>query len=97
MSYAEELALEFKTVHGCLAEFLYTVPVREVFPGNKIWDGAVWLFKLTGHPKAQFGYAWLRPNDADDNLEITTVLEIGGVDSAQMAVRVAVSGAGHRQ
>ena len=90
MTYSDELAQEFKTAHGCRAQFMHTVPVREVFSGNKIWDGAVWLFKLTGHPKAKFGYAWLHPNAAGDDLQITTVLEMGGVDSAPRAIRRAV-------
>ena len=92
MTYSEELAAEFWKVHRCAAKFMYTVPVREVFPGNKIWDGAVWLFKLSGHPQAKFGYAWLHPNDAGDDLKVTIVLEITPVDSAQRAVRVSVTG-----
>ena len=97
MTYAEELALEFKTVHGCAAKFMHTVPVREVFPGKKIWDGAVWLFKITGHPEAKFGYAWLHPNDAGNDLEITTALELGKIDSAQRAVRAAVEGTNRKK
>ena len=89
MTYHEELAETFKSLHGCMIDFLYTVPVRQVFQGNEIWDGSVWLFKLIGHPKAQFGYAWLHPNDAGNDLEITTVLQIPPVDSAQLAVQAA--------
>jgi hypothetical protein len=89
MTYLAELIGKFKKAHRCEAEFMYTIPVREVFPGNKIWDGAVWLFKLTGHEKARFGYAWLHPNSAGDSLEVTTVLELGRIDSASMAVRAA--------
>src|SRR4051812_18542223 len=74
MNYHEELVLKFRTVHGCEAQFLYSIPVQESFENSSHWQGAVWLFKLTGHPKAKFGYAWLHPNSAGDDLEVTTVL-----------------------
>ena len=92
MNYQEELTVALQRECGCKARFLYTIPVREVFRGNKIWDGAVWLFRLTGHKKAKFGYAWLHPNDSCDDLKVTVVLEIPPIDSAQRAVRESVTG-----
>lgn len=37
---------------------LQSVPVRETFQGDTVWDGVVHVFKLEGRPKATRAYAW---------------------------------------
>jgi hypothetical protein len=91
MAYHEQLAAAFKAVHGCIAEFLYTRPVKEISHGKTVWDSSVWVFKLTGHSKAHYGYAWSEPKDEGGGLDIITVLEIPPVDSPEMAVRVTLA------
>ncbi len=87
----EKLAETIKKIHGCTtALYLRTVPVKEVFKGETVFDGDVSVFAITGHPKAAHCYAWgyeEKPND----WHITAVLEIPPVDSPQTAVKVAVA------
>lgn len=78
-------------LHGCASTWVKSVPVREVFKGQTIWDGIVEVFDLTGHPKAKRAYGWSHPDGKDDKDErFVTVLELPPVDSAQAAVKVAI-------
>jgi hypothetical protein len=76
-------------LHGCKAEWIESVPVKETFPGQTVWDGTVDVFALTGHPKANRCYAWAE-GKADDRIDVMAVLELPPVDSAVKAVRVAI-------
>lgn len=38
--------------HGGVARFRESVPVRETFEGQTVWDGVVHVFDLAGHPTA---------------------------------------------
>lgn len=67
-----------------------TVPVREVFKGQTVWDGEVEVFDLNGHPKAKKCYAWGYRTETGE-WEYVTVLEIPPVDSAKMAVKIAIA------
>lgn len=90
-AYLEEIKTAFRVLHSCEAEFMYTVPVKETFQGKTAWEGDVELFKITGHHKTSFAYAWGYPKDSGKGWEITTVLELPPVDSPEMAVRVAIA------
>ena len=52
-------------------------------------DGAVEVFRLTGHPKAKRCYAWSFTEGKETRF--VTVLEIPPVESAQTAVRAAIA------
>ncbi|HEX9241122.1 MAG TPA: hypothetical protein VF875_01640 [Anaeromyxobacter sp.] len=45
-------------MHGCEAQHVESVPVRETFQGQVVWDGDVTVFDVTGHPTAKRCYAW---------------------------------------
>ena len=90
-AYLSEIQTAFRVLHGCEAEFMYTVPVKESFRGKTAWEGDVELFKITGHPKTSFAYAWGYPKDSGKGWEITTVLELPPVDSPETAVKVAIA------
>ena len=89
--YTAELFAAIKHNHGCEAERIGSVPVKEVFRGETAWEGLVEVFALKRHPKAKKCYAWGYLNDAGNGWEITTVLEIPPVDSPEMAVKVAIA------
>ena len=89
--YLSEIRAAIKHNHGCNSLHVQTVPVKEVFRGETAWEGDVEVFDLVGHAKAKRCYAWGIPEDKGDGWEITTVLEIPPVDSAQIAVRVAIT------
>jgi hypothetical protein len=90
MTYLEELETVIVKLHGCEARAVDTVPVEEVYRGRVIWKGDVTLFELTGNARARRCYAWGLP-DETGTLEITTILEIPPVTSAEMAVKVAIA------
>jgi len=90
MTYLEELETVIVKIHGCEARAVETVPVEEVYRGRTIWKGEVTIFDLTGSPRAKRCYAWGLPNETG-TIEITTILEIPPVDSAEMAVKVAIA------
>ena len=90
--YIERLQMVIRSLHGCDATWVESVPVREVFQGRVIWAGPVEVFTLTGHAKAKRGYAWSHRAGADDSDErFVAVLEIPPVDSPQAAVKVAIA------
>ncbi len=45
-------------LHGGKASHVESVPVKETFQGQTVWDGIVEVFDLAGHSKANRIYAW---------------------------------------
>ena len=88
--YIEEIKAVFMVQHGCEASYVETVPVREVFQGETIWEGDVEVFDLTGHPKATRGYGWGYVVTDEGGRRYFTVLELPPVDSPQTAVKAAI-------
>ena len=82
-------------LHGCEAIPVESVHVDEIFEGRPVWTGTVEVFALTGHSRARRCYAWGLPDERGVP-EIVTVLEIPPVDSAAMAVRVALASGARR-
>ena len=90
-AYLEELRDVIRKLHGAEPTHVESVPVRETFHGQTVWDGIVEVFELRGHPKASRVYAW--SHDTDDPAKPrkhVTVLHIAPVLSAAMAVRAAI-------
>lgn len=71
-----------------------TVPVRETFSGQTIWEGEVEIFWLTGHPTVKRCFAWLQHEANEDR--VVTVLEIPPVIGPATAVRNALTSAEER-
>jgi hypothetical protein len=91
--YLARLGTAVQHLHNCAAVHSRTVPVREVFNGQTIWQGEVEVYDLTGHPKAKRAYAWSHRDGKNDSDErFVAVLEIPPVDSPQTAVKVAIAG-----
>jgi hypothetical protein len=63
--------------------------------GRVVWEGAVEVFALLGHDEALRCYAWGRQRD-EGGWEITTVLAIPPVLSAETAVKAAIIAAARR-
>ena len=86
-----ELAAIIHELHGAKASYRESVPVKEVFQGQTVWDGVVEVFDLHGHPKTHRAYAW--SHDTDDPKHPrrhVTVLHIPPAVSPETAVRVAI-------
>lgn len=91
MTYIVELKNVIRELHGVESTYLQSVPVKEVFNGQTIWDGIVEVFKLHGHPKANIAYAWTHNTDNPAIPKRTvTVLQVPPAISPETAVRVAI-------
>ena len=91
-SYIGELRDVIRRLHGVESEHLKSVPVKETFRGETVWEGLVEVFYLTEHPKAAIAYAWSHDTgDPDHPKRHVTVLHIPPILSAAMAVRAAIA------
>jgi hypothetical protein len=90
--YLDELRNAIRRLHGVEASHIESVPVKEVFRGETVWEGKVEVFKLHGHPKANRAYAWSHDTgDPNHPRTYVTVLHIPPVLSAAIAVRAAIA------
>lgn len=63
--------------------------VVEMFRGKVIWEGTVQVYKLTGCPQGERAFAW--SVDTPEKRLYISLLEQGGIHSAQDAVRIAIA------
>ena len=91
MAHIEELRDVIRKLHGVDSTHRESVPVKEVFNGETIWEGIVEVFDLHAHPKANTAYAWTHATDDPDNPKRhVTVLQVPPAVSPIEAVRVAI-------
>jgi hypothetical protein len=91
MSYIEELRDVIRRLHGAEATHIESVPVKETFKGETVWEGIVEVFELRGHATAHRVYAWINEtNDPKSPRQHVTVLHLHPIKSAQDAVRAAI-------
>src|SRR5215472_12508084 len=86
----EQLRDAVERMHNCKAHVMQSVPVRERHAGNRVWEGVVHVFALTGHPTATQAYAWSSPIEGGDKRRFFAVLHQGPVKSPADAVRAAI-------
>ena len=77
-------------LHSCDSTWIESVPVKEVFKGETVWEGTVEIFDLHGHPTASRCYAWSHATDDSERRRFVAVLHEGPVDSPEAAVRAAI-------
>jgi hypothetical protein len=85
----EALRDAVENLHHCKATFLEAVEVKETHGGQVVWEGAVKVFALAGHPQAKRAYAWSYPTTGTKR-QFVAVLGLPPVDSAVMAVRASI-------
>jgi hypothetical protein len=91
VTYLEELRDVIRRVHGVESEHIESVPVKEMFKGDTVWEGVVEVFDLIGHPTAVRVYAWSHDTDDPANPKRhITVLHSHPIKSAQDAVKAAI-------
>jgi hypothetical protein len=73
--------------HGCKSKWLESVPVKETFQGQTVWEGVAEVFELIGHPTAKRCYAWSHLVDESGKRNFVAVLDKGPVDSPEKAVK----------
>jgi hypothetical protein len=87
----KELAKAIRNLHGCKAVWLESVPVKETFQGDAVWEGVVQVFDLKDHPTASRCYVWSYLTDEKTGKrKFFAVLHQGSVDSPLNAVRAAI-------
>ena len=90
------LVKAIESQHGGTATLAQSVPVKEVYKGETVWQGVVHVFDLEGHPKATRAYAWSSPIEGSDKRRFFAVLQMGPIKSPADAVRAAIV-AEHRE
>jgi len=91
VNYIDELADVIRKLHGSEATHVETVPVKEMFKGQTVWEGEVEVFDLHDHPKTDRIYAWAHEtDDADRPKRHVTVLHVPPVTSPELAVRASI-------
>jgi hypothetical protein len=91
MNYLEELRDVIRRLHGAEATHVESVPVKETFKGETVWEGIVEVFDLAGHATAHRIYAWAHETDDPAKpIRHVTVLHLHPIKSAQDAVRAAI-------
>jgi hypothetical protein len=91
VTYLEELRTVIRQVHGAEATHVESVPVKEMFKGETVWEGIVEVLDLVGHPTAHRVYAWSHDtNDSSNPKRHVTVLHLHPIKSAEDAVRAAI-------
>jgi hypothetical protein len=87
-----ELQDVISQLHKAHPKYLKSVPVKETFQGQTVWDGVVEVFNLYGHPKTNRVYAWVHETgDPKHPKHHVTVLHIPPVVSPETAVRAAIA------
>jgi hypothetical protein len=85
-----ELRQAVERTHNCKAQLLQSVPVKEIFGGNTVWEGVVHVFKIFGNDKATEAYAWSSPIEGSTKRRFFAVLRVPPITSPVEAVRAAI-------
>ncbi len=85
----EALGKAILDLHGCKATWIKSVPVKEVFEGETVWEGVVQVFEVD-HPKSKLCYAWSHELKGSKKRKFFAVLHQGPIDSPEKAVKGAV-------
>lgn len=86
----DDLKRAVESQHGCKAVFVQSVPVKERFMRQAVWEGVVHVFELIGHPTAKQAYAWSSPIEGSDKRRFFAVLHQPPITSPVEAVRAAI-------
>ena len=82
--YIERLQMVISHLHDCNSTWLQTMPVKETFQGETVWDGDVEVF-FVDHPQTNKAYAWSTAEG-----KFTAVLGIPPATDPVNAVRVSI-------
>jgi len=85
-----ELKRAVEAQHCCEATVFQSVPIKETFGRNTVWEGVVHIFSLTGHATAKRAYAWSFPIEGSNKRRLFAVLHLPPITSPAEAVRAAI-------
>jgi hypothetical protein len=87
----DQLKGAVEELHRCEASYLSSQHVRESFQGTAVWDGAVSIFAISGHPAATTCYAWSDQKPGSSHRSYYAVLHLAPIESARDAVRASLA------
>jgi hypothetical protein len=91
MNYIEELQSVIEKLHHGHAKHIETVPVKEVFNGETVWEGEVEVFDLVDNPDASRVFSWAYDyEDTEKPTQHVTVLQIPPATTPENAVKAAI-------
>jgi len=91
VSYIEELREVIRRLYHTEPIYVETVPVKETFQGQTVWEGEVEVFGLPDSTEADRVYAWAYETDeVDAPKQTVTVLHVPPVTSAELAVKASI-------
>ena len=90
MIEADQLRSAVESQHGGKATLAQSVPVKETFEGNVVWEGVVHVFDLAANIRAKRAYAWSSPIEGSTKRRFFAVLHMGAIKSPTDAVRAAI-------
>ncbi len=77
-------------LHGCKAKWVESVPVKEVFEGETLWEYIVHVFQVN-HPETRCCYGWSVELEGSNQRRCFAVLHQGDINSPQKAVKAAIA------
>jgi hypothetical protein len=86
MEIEEKLRRAVESQYDGTASFSYSIPVKELYDGEVVWDVAVHCFDLVDNLDALGAYAWV----VEGRAEPFAVLHIPPIDSPTNAVRAVI-------
>lgn len=86
--YEAMIEVAFKSLYGCAARYIETVPIIERYQGQVAWEGDVEVFDLVGCVIAKKGYAWADKQNGE--IKIVAVLEVPPINSPHTAVQASI-------
>ncbi len=93
-AYLQNLSEAVTALHGCGCSHSGTSRVIEYYEGQRVFDGDVETFTLSGHPEAEEAFAWAFHNGTEP--QYIAVLKMPPINDPSDAVRAAIaSGAFH--
>jgi len=87
--YLQNLSEAVASLHGCNCSHSGTSRVIEFYDGQKVFDGDVETFTLSGHPKASEAFAWAFHNGTQP--QYLAVLKVPPIENPSDAVRAAIA------
>ena len=86
----EELKHAVESQHGGTATLIQSMPIRETFGRQTVWEGVIHTFDLQGHPKATRAYAWSSPIEGSTKRRFYAVLHVPPIRGPLDALRAAI-------
>jgi hypothetical protein len=74
-----------KQAHDVETAHVKSVPIRETFKGETVWEGIVEVFDVKGHPHVRRAYGWQYEENGE--LQYATVPGVVPINSPLGAVR----------